>query len=319
MITDLKRAYENSEISKKDYAEKMFSGYLELFSYQGLMECSNVKKILIEEDKIIFYIKMNNKLEKNNYIIKMIISKEDRGAIPITILTFGEYENQELNMINKLIRYIPKGIIFDVGANLGWYTLNIKKQFPESNIFAFEPIPQIFEKMLKNLEINGLKDINCFNEGLYRENKFLKFYYNCIESGASSMRDLRENEFTEEINCKVSKLDDFMIQNNILNIDFIKCDVEGSELFVYQGGLETIKKYKPIIFSEMLRKWSAKFGYHPNDIIDLFNEIGYRCFVISENEMLKKFDRVDENTTETNYFFLHKEKHEQIIKELVEN
>lgn len=54
----------------------------------------------------------------------------------------------------------------------------------------------------------------------------------------------------------------------------------------------------------MLRKWSAKFGYHPNDIIDLFASVGYKCFVIKEDK-LRKFARVDEETVGTNYFFLH--------------
>ncbi len=100
-------------------------------------------------------------------------------------------------------------------------------------------------------------------------------------------------------------------------VDFIKCDVEGSELFVYQGGLETLKKYKPVVFSEMLRKWSAKFGYHPNDIIALFKNIGYQCYVITVDNYLKEITEVTEETVETNYFFLHGEKHGKIREELV--
>ena len=65
----------------------------------------------------------------------------------------------------------------------------------------------------------------------------------------------------------------------------------------------------------MLRKWSAKFGYHPNDIIEFFNKLGYQCFAI-QNGNLINFDKVDEETIETNYFFLHKEKHQKIITEL---
>lgn len=53
----------------------------------------------------------------------------------------------------------------------------------------------------------------------------------------------------------------------------------------------------------MLRKWSAKFNYHPNDIIQLLAGIGYRCFT-AQNDKLVPFSRMDENTTETNFFFL---------------
>ena len=68
--------------------------------------------------------------------------------------------------------------------------------------------------------------------------------------------------------------------------------------------------------SEMLRKWSAKFNYHPNDIIQLFEEIGYECYVIADNGMLKRFGYVNEETIETNYFFLHPEVHNTIIQKL---
>ena len=49
--------------------------------------------------------------------------------------------------------------------------------------------------------------------------------------------------------------------------------------------------------------------------IDFFNNLGYGCFVIEDGH-LKCFGKVDEETLETNYFFLHKEKHEKIINEL---
>lgn len=65
----------------------------------------------------------------------------------------------------------------------------------------------------------------------------------------------------------------------------------------------------------MLRKWSNKFGYHPNDIINLFTKIGYQCYVINDKK-LKLFTKVDENTIETNYFFLHKQKHLDIIRKI---
>jgi hypothetical protein len=64
----------------------------------------------------------------------------------------------------------------------------------------------------------------------------------------------------------------FVAKNNA-KVDFIKCDVEGAELFVYQGAKATLMQQKPIVFTEMLRKWAAKFDYHPNDIIALFDEL----------------------------------------------
>ena len=97
-----------------------------------------------------------------------------------------------------------------------------------------------------------------------------------------------------------------------MTVDFIKCDVEGAELLVFKGGLNTIKRDKPIIFSEILRKWSAMFNYDPNEIFDLFKSEGYLAFTVNTNVLLP-FCRMDESTVETNFFFLHAEKHRDLI------
>jgi len=126
---------------------------------------------------------------------------------------------------------------------------------------------------------------------------------------ASSMANLREDQDTVTEECVVKKLDDFVSSTpSLKRIDFIKCDVEGAELFVFKGALETMKKDKPIIFTEMLRKWASKFNYHPNQIINLLKDLGYGCFV-PHNGRMKEIVEMDENTVETNFFFLHGEKH----------
>ena len=107
-------------------------------------------------------------------------------------------------------------------------------------------------------------------------------------------------------------LDEFVFESGINKLDFIKCDVEGSELFVFQGGMHSINQYKPIIYTEMLRKWSAPFGYHPNDIIKLFGDLGYRCFTAIDRG-LREFFYMDDETEETNFFFLHDNMHKKII------
>ena len=64
----------------------------------------------------------------------------------------------------------------------------------------------------------------------------------------------------------------------------------------------------------MLRKWAAKFDYHPNDIINYFIQFGYNCFTANEGK-LKIVDKVDDQTIETNFFFLHESKHSNVINE----
>src|SRR5262249_23837472 len=98
--------------------------------------------------------------------------------------------------------------------------------------------------------------------------------------------------------------------------DFIKMDVEGAELMVIRGGRETINRAKPKIFAEMLRKHAATFHYHPNDIIDFLATEGYRCFTARAGRV-EEFLRMDEETIETNFVFLHADRHATSISQLL--
>lgn len=311
--------YKNGEIDKKTYITSMFERYRELFNIQDVVKKNeSVRSIQISEEGIFLSVR-NKNVRGEEYFINMEISPEDASAVPVTILNFEEYEKDELDMVMKICSYLEKnggGVFFDVGANLGWYTLNICKNFKNIQGYAFEPVDETYRRMERNVKLNGLNNCILCHCGLSNEDKNLMVYYKKDESGASSLHNIREDSTAIQVECKFKRLDGFVKENEIEKLDFIKCDVEGSELFVYQGGLETIKKNKPIIFSEMLRKWAAKFGYHPNEIIELLKKLGYQCYVI-EKHLLKEFSEVDDNTIETNYFFLHTVKHKKLIKEIV--
>jgi hypothetical protein len=118
-----------------------------------------------------------------------------------------------------------------------------------------------------------------------------------------------------QMECQANTIDNFVKENSIPKLDFIKCDVEGAEFMVYKGGGATIEKYKPIVFTEMLRKWAAKFNYHPNDIIEFFRQFGYNCYTSHDGKLIP-ITAVTDETMETNFFFLHPVKHAEKISSL---
>lgn len=308
MIKDIVEQFRNKKISEKEYALKMFDVHKLLLEYEELLKKSDCEKIEISKDGVLIKIK-----SYNNYL-KMRLHEIDSAAVPATIMSFGSYEELEMGMVLDLLNELDdEAVVFDIGANLGWYTLNIIASNLKRKVYSFEPIEETFLKLKENLYLNRFGSESVYNLGFYKENRVMDFFYDITASGASSLANLREETTTRLVKCEFVMMDNFIEKNNIKRLDFIKCDVEGSELFVYEGGLESIRKFKPIVFSEMLRKWARKFGYHPNDIIYMFKELGYKCFVIYNNK-LKEFDKVDENTIETNYFFLNIEKHKSIIE-----
>ena len=297
------RMYSKGLISKKRYIKINYETFhSKLFQYQDYLNQTEIKNIEISKNDIIFTMH-----EKE---IKMVLPKKDIRSTPLEILNFKKYESKEANIIKLLL--INKKVFIDVGANFGWYSLVLSKQFPKSEIHSFEPISTTFNYFKKNIEINKCKNIVINNVGLSNENKKILFFYSEKHSGMTSSKNLENLPDAKKYYLRVKTLDEYSYANEI-RPDFIKCDVEGAELLVFQGAKNTLLNNKPIVFSEILRKWSRKFNYNPNEIFKFFNDLGYRSYTAG-NFKLKKFYNMNDNTKETNFFFLHRIKHKKLIE-----
>lgn len=302
---ELYEKYSTGQLEKSDYIEIMHKKHQILFDYFDYIKETDVQSITIDNDKMYITVKGSG--------IKLLIDRFDKRFIPIEMLNFRSIEAEDGNMLIKLASNCQ--MILDIGANVGWYSLHFDKLPNVRKIYAFEPIPYTFNYLTEHLKMNGAEKVSTFNFGFSDTSDEKIFYWTNAENGAASMVNIRERSEIEEVKCKVVPLDDFMKSRDDM-VDLIKCDVEGAELFVFKGGIETIKRCKPIIFTEMLRKWSAKFNYHPDDIIKLFEEIGYNCYGYINH----KFDRVKSVGPEletTNFFFFHGKKHKNLIEDIL--
>lgn len=305
ILGQLKKDFLKGILSKQDYIAKMHEVHKVLFEYAEFIKGSDVSKIEIVDDAVI--------LTSRSTGVKMLCDKDDQRTILIETMNFGSYEASDLSMILNLIN--EGSTVFDIGGNIGWYAINIARSKKNVHVHAFEPIPKTFNYLKRNLELNDIHTVHPHNFGFSNKEQDLAFYYYPEVSGNASMANVSNNIAAQQITCHVRKLDDYILENN-LSVDFIKCDVEGAELFVFQGGIRSLRQHKPVIFAELLRKWAAKFNYHPNEAIELFKSLGYRCF-IAKNNKLDEFTTMNDQTKETNFFFLHAEKHEGEIASLV--
>lgn len=296
-LDELKSHYYNGQMGKSEYINEMHKLHTSIFEYAEFIRNTGINKVEISDGSIIMVSRGSN--------IKMSVDIRDRRCIPVEILNFGAYEKDELSMILKLIK--DGDTVLDVGANIGWVSMNISRAVENVKILSFEPIPETYGYLKKHIEMNGMTNIEAVNYGLSDMDAEITFFYYPGVSGNSSMKNLSESEAGQKINSRVRKLDSVVSERNI-KVDFIKCDVEGAELLVFKGGIKTIERDKPTVFTEMLRKWSKKFDYHPNDIIGLFKALDYKCFTI-DRQRLVEFEKMTDGTVETNFIFLHPEKH----------
>lgn len=303
-VFDVKKAYEAGALTKQQFIDEMHSLHQRLFDYPALMRDTDIAEMRITAEGVVATMKHSG--------IRMLCDPADKRIIPIEILNFGSFERQELDIVEQLL--VSEATVFDIGANVGWYSLNLAKAFSGLRIHAFEPIPATFAILQRNIELNDTDNVVVHGFGFSDRTQTIPFYFYPACSGNASSANVSGQASVQVLACPVCRLDDFIAERGE-RVDFIKCDVEGAELLVFQGAVKTLQRDKPVIFTEMLRKWAAKFGYHPNEIIRLLRTLGYRCF-IARNGGLWEFESMGEHTNETNFFFLHADKHGNFIAAL---
>lgn len=301
-MEEIQAKFERGEIQKAEFIQLMHEKrHAIFFEYANYIAQTNIRKIEIEDGRVI--------MTSRDKGVRIECAPNDFRIAPIETLNFFDYEKYESKMIENLVG--ENDNFFDIGANIGWYALNISFARRNSHIYCFEPIPNTFHQLGRNLDLNPSRNIQAYNFGFSKQAGEFTFYYYPEGSGNASAANVTGRDDVEKIQCQLETLDAFTKKNPI-KVDFIKCDVEGAELHVFQGGVETIKRERPIIFSEILRKWSRKFEYDPNEIFNLLRGIGYLAFTVNK-DYLSEFQFMSERTIETNFFFLHAEKHKELI------
>jgi FkbM family methyltransferase len=295
--------FQSGAIDKPTFIRTMFEEHhAALFDYAGYLAQTNVKKIEIDDNRVI--------LTSRDRGVRIACSPTDFRIAPVETLNFFDYEKEESAMMENLVA--DGDNFFDIGANIGWYSINIAASRRRTRVYAFEPIPTTYAALSTNLGLNATANVTAHNFGLSNQAGEFTYYYYPEGSGNASAVNLTGRADISTAQCQVSTLDAFTAASGT-RVDFIKCDVEGAELLVFQGGYETIRRDLPIVLSEILRKWSAKFNYHPNQIFELFRGLGYEVYT-AEAGRLVQFGTMDEHTIPNNFFFLHPEKHAEQLR-----
>lgn len=315
-LKQLNESFAKGFLSKRLYWQLGRERLLPLLEYQGLLAHNDMCiAVEIHEDGIVLVSRGGSRLY---FDFSQTICRAES-------ILLGS-ENEDWAFLQELLP--PTGIFFDIGANVGWFSLNIHQSSPQAELYAFEPIQATFRDMQRNLALNHVEEhVHAFNMGFYSKAGQQSFFVPPANEAASlqpntdpfymQQGNIGQAEVRSELKetmCAIDTLDHFVEEHRISQIDFIKCDVEGAEKMVFEGGAHVFIQQQPVVYTEMLRKHAKRFGYHPNDIIRMFQQWGYCCYRVVGGDRLQEFTDMDDETMETNFFFLHQVKHKVLIE-----
>ena len=188
--------------------------------------------------------------------------------IGLSIREYGEYSELELQTILKFIN--DGDVIFDVGANIGCFSVPFAKKVGlNGKVYAFEPQKFIFNVLKKNIKCNELNNVQIFNNAVGSTNTILELndfdYSQPGNFGGIGLKKNYDNSYCAKIKgTKKNKIKTLTL-NNFLNLkkcNFLKIDVEFMELSVLKGAKDFINKFKPIIWIENHREYPNYLNKH---------------------------------------------------------
>ena len=251
---------------------------------------------------VFFFENLSRKFFTVYLILRYIFIKLFRGIL---------FE-KEANGFKKI--KIQKNLnIIDIGVNDGLSTSFFLKIFKNSKFYIFEPLK--FDKSyLKN---NKNNDIYYYNFALGEKNSInfinipyiqlfniFQFYLSAYSTISSDKRKIYEINnslkkffFYKKIKNKKKKVQIKKLDNFKIKADIIKLDVEGHEDQVIKGAINTIKKYKPLLYIERPSK----------NIVKILGKLKYKIYVfdIKKNSFKRTFNISNKHR---NYYFLNKKK-----------
>ena len=173
-----------------------------------------------------------------------LINKNDT-FVGKSLQTYGEWSEEEVTLFNALCR--PGDFVLEAGSNIGSHTIPIAKMIgPNGRLFAFEPQRIVFQTLNANVALNSLTNVHVHHLAIGAEpGKVIIPEINYESSNNFGGIRAHSHDKGETVACVT--LDQFM---NLPKLRLLKADIEDMEVDLVKGGINLIKKLKPILYIE---------------------------------------------------------------------
>ena len=204
----------------------------------------------------------------------------------------GGYEPDTTKFIMSALK--PGGTFIDIGANIGWYTMNAAKYYSQhgGKVVSFEPQPEVGRRLKASVEVNGFGDIvTVHNVALSNAAGAVEMIGTEANLGWAQFKPnaaaqaIAKIEEMDHFSVTACRLDDMSL--SFESIDVLKIDVEGAEVLCFQGGGKFLEKHRPLMVSEIHnKKLAGVSGVTGPEYVSFMAKFGYRCEVFEKGELV---------------------------------
>ncbi|MDA7737974.1 FkbM family methyltransferase [bacterium] len=220
------------------------------------------------------------------------------------------YEQESIDLFRGLAS--SSSLILDVGANTGIYSLVAAIENPLSKVYAFEPVPRIFNRLEKNRDINNATNVQLNQAVIADFDGSTTLYIPTGKIPTSSSTAAGHRRAVQTIEVNATTLDSFIELEGISKVDLMKIDTESTEPLVLDGALKMIERDRPAIICEVLR---PRTGGALRKILDKF---GYQYYWITPSGLIKQDRPIgDPEFKYLNYLFIQPDKISKIEAQII--
>lgn len=222
-------------------------------------------------------------------------------------------KNREKIQMDNFRKVISEGdTVFELGAHIGYISVYFSQLVGEKgNVVVFEPGVNNLPYVRFNLGHAPFKNVQLVEKAVSDQNGTATFYLEHLTGQSNSLvkdyrvsKKIESKAFVEldkkEVQVETIRIDDFVKQQNISKLDFIKIDIEGAEYLAIKGMPDTLATLKPVMMIEVTENHEALYN--------LLREKGY-VFV---DEFFKKVE--DKKAFYGNLFCVHASNQAMISK-----
>jgi FkbM family methyltransferase len=222
-----------------------------------------------------------------------------RDKVAREVYYFG-FARRDCRALQQIIK--PGDTILDVGANIGYFSLLFAKWLRgEGAVHAFEPFPDTLRTLSRNVDLNPrLKSLITVHD-VALSNYVGRTSVVVPDEGNSGCNYLSMNG---RVQISVTTLDAAARELRLSHLDFVKVDIEGSEVAMLEGSAETIERFRPVMMIEMNPIALQRFGKTPADLFSVLGRFRYRLTVANPFGKLRPLSRLPITGEEPNIFAL---------------